>query len=425
MTAEQIACLNHYSQLFVGFSGGLDSTVLMHYLASSPALSAKLSAVYVNHGLSPNALLWQNHCQQISQSLGVRFIAQQVHIDNTSNLEERARTARYEVFNSLVKANECLILAHHQNDQAETVLLNLLRGAGVDGLAAMSEYSMLANGNALIRPLLFCSRSALEAYAAEHQLRWIDDESNQDEHYSRNFLRQTIIPLLQDRWPAAIENIARTSNHCQQAKENLNELALLDCPELSSIQNSLHITSLLVLSPQRITNVLRAWLRKNKVKSPSAAVFARIINEVLYAKQDAMPLVDWEEHSIRRYKDKIYLDTKPQSKVSGVFPWPNFPNPLHLGGTDYVSAVRSTSGLVLPENATLEIAYRHGGATLKWHGQTKELKKLFQQWSVPPWMREYVPLLYVNGQLAAVVGYAISDDFFSRDSAWAWDLIRV
>ena len=188
--------LANYNTLFVGFSGGLDSTVLMHCMASHPALVAKLRAVHVHHGLSVNATAWQAHCQQFCDALGIQLMVLKVTCNNRANIEESAREARYAAFSSLLSDNDCLLLAHHCDDQAETLLLQLLRGAGIDGLAAMPSVNNLSKGQ-LVRPFLQHSRQRLEAYAHQHRLAWINDESNQNSDFSRNYLRNEIMPLLQ------------------------------------------------------------------------------------------------------------------------------------------------------------------------------------------------------------------------------------
>ena len=196
LTADWQQKFTHYQKLVVGFSGGLDSTVLLHHLASQPELIGKLQAVHVHHGLSEHASDWQTHCQRFCDTVNVPLIVRQVTIARRGNIEEGARIARYQVFSSLLNEHELLLLAHHCDDQAETLLLQLLRGAGVDGLAAMASIKHFAKA-AIARPFLQHSRKIIEAYAKEHRLTWVDDESNQDSAFSRNYLRHHIIPLLQ------------------------------------------------------------------------------------------------------------------------------------------------------------------------------------------------------------------------------------
>ena len=444
MNVEWFSRLSHFNKLIVGFSGGLDSTVLLHVLASHPSLLTKLVAVHVNHGLSAHASLWQTHCQQVCHNLDIPFMTQSVQFDRAANIEEGARIARYAVFSSLMTEQDCLILGHHLDDQAETVLLQLFRGAGVDGLAAMSDFGQFELGG-MARPFLSHSREQLEHYAVLHQLSWIEDESNQDINYSRNYLRQQVIPLLQKKWPGVVGNIARAALHCQQAKRNLDTLAAQDVSPLSTstivafgkkstaleensdvlTNNVLLITSLKELSRDRIANALRVWLKNNRVQLPSTATFGRLIDEVIFASSDAMPEVSWADVSVRRYQGHLYLDRKKTKKPLPCVAWSVFPSPLIIADAGInLLAKKSNQGLVIPENTQIFVRFRQGGEEFFWHGQTKRLKKLFQEWGVSPWLRERVPLIYLNDTLAAIVGYAMSDLFFSKESANAWVFVN-
>lgn len=424
LNSAWISRLEDFSKLIVGFSGGLDSTVLLHVLASQSSLQGKLLAVHINHGISKNSDQWQKHCQQFCINLGVDFRSETVEFDRSSNLEERARTARYKVFSSLLTAQDCLILGHHLDDQAETLLLQLFRGAGVDGLAAMSELGQLGL-SVLVRPFLSFSREQLEDYATLHGLTWVEDESNTDISYSRNYLRQKVIPLLADKWPGVVSNLARTATHCQQAKANLDELALIDCQDLLLPKTTLYIEPLKTLNFERLTNVLRVWLKKNQVQLPSTQTFQRLIHEVIWASPDAVPIVTWDKIWVRRYQNYLYLDREemrsPNHSVSSI-DWIEFPKPLVLPDRNLnLSAQKAKQGLMVPLDAKIQVRFRQGGEEFYWRGQTKKLKKLFQEWEVPPWLRDKVPLIYINDQLAAVVGYAVGDLFYSQDQQGIWE----
>jgi tRNA(Ile)-lysidine synthase len=417
LNPEWIARLSEFTQLIVGFSGGLDSTVLVHVLASYPSLRNKLTAVHINHGISSNSLSWQNYCEQFCLKAGINFVSQPIHFDRSANIEDGARIARYKVFSSLLTEQDCLILGHHRDDQAETVLLQLFRGAGIDGLAAMMEVGTLGKGT-IARPLLSYSRQQLELYAASHELQWIEDESNQDSKYSRNYVRHEIMPLLAAKWPGVVANIARTATHCQQAKVNLEELAVQDSPALLAPDTRLFIEPLKALSFERITNVLRSWLKKNQIQLPSTLTFQRLIHEGILASQDAVPMVAWGDIQVRRYQGYLYLDRKDVIKWPSSLEWANFPCPLVLNEYNlHLFAKKANQGLMIPQHAKILIKFRQGGEQFYWHGQNKELKKLFQEWGIPPWQRKKIPLIYLNDQLAAVVGYAVSDLFFSADSS--------
>ncbi|HHF7367018.1 TPA: tRNA lysidine(34) synthetase TilS [Legionella bozemanae] len=474
LSTEWFSRLSHFNKLIIGFSGGLDSTVLLHVLASHPTLLAKLIAVHVNHGISAHAPCWQLHCQQFCQNLGIPLITQSVQFDRSANVEEGARIARYAVFSSLLAEDDCLILGHHLNDQAETVLLQLFRGSGVDGLAAMPDFGQLELGK-IARPFLTHSREQLQDYAAFHHLSWVEDESNEDTSYSRNYLRQQIMPLLQRKWPGVVGNIARTALHCQQAKRNLDMLATQDMTLQENLEkltsNSLLITPLKALGRDRIANVLRVWLKNNQIQLPSTVTFGRLIDEVIFASPDATPVVSWGEVTVRRYQKHLYLDKKNANNLSSCIrtlskraatqemredskrsteaymndsstvstkqacstiefrkrsiEWSAFPLPLVIPDASInLLAKKAKQGLVIPADAKVFVRFRQGGEEFSLHGQTKRLKKLFQEWGVPPWLRERIPLIYFNDKLAAVVGYAMSDLFFIKECSDAWIFVN-
>ncbi len=434
LSAGWIDRLSQFTKLIVGFSGGLDSTVLLHILSSHPLLHHRLTAVHIHHGISPNADYWQRHCEQFCRDLTIPFLSRAVHFDRSANLEEGARVARYAVFSSLLSADDCLFLGHHMDDQAETVLLQLFRGAGIDGLAAMTEWGVLGLGS-MARPLLSYTRIQLEDYAKNHELQWIDDESNQEIKYSRNYLRHEIMPLLTKKWPGVVGNIARTAVHCQQAKVNLDALAHYDSQENTLNHYSLCLAPLKELSLDRIANVLRTWLKNNQVQMPSTLTFQRLIDEVLFASSDANPEVSWDNIIVRRYQQFLYINQKESTNLTAntgpsvkrfhkPITWLHFPLPLILQELNIcLIAKQAEQGLVIPQQAKITVQFRQGGEQIRLHGQTKQLKKLFQEWSVPPWERDTIPLIYINDQLAAVVGYAVSDLFYSKDAPQAWVLL--
>jgi tRNA(Ile)-lysidine synthase len=420
---DWVCKLSSYRKLIVGFSGGLDSTVLLHNLAQQPQLIERLSVVHIDHGLSPNASAWRNHCQDFCNWLQVPLTIQAVEFNRKTNIEAHARTARYQALSSLLAQQECVLLAHHADDQAETVLLQLFRGTGIDGLSAMASIQPLGLGE-LARPLLSHTRERLEIYAHQHDLHWIDDESNDNHHFSRNYLRQKVMPLLEDKWPSVVKNIITCAQHCHQAQVNLEDLAILDYCDLQTAPHILPITDLKTKSFARLVNVLRYWLKKNQVKTPTTNILQRIVTELVYARKDAIPCVEWGNVRIRRFQEQLYLITNLECNSgsletrSASICWENFPAQLSIAH-GYLSAQPASQGLCIPAGSKIIVRFRQGGETFYWRGQTKSLKKLLQQWRIPPWKRETIPLIYINNDLAAVVGYAMSDYFYSTHSpAW-------
>jgi tRNA(Ile)-lysidine synthase len=418
LTDTQIKQLAGFNHLWLGFSGGLDSTVLLHLLVDTPFLLAKMTAVHINHQLNRNAHHWALHCQQLCLQLHIPLIVKKVNVNKINNIEASARAARFEVFGRLLKTNDCLLLAHHKNDQAETILLQLFRGAGINGLSAMPDSRVLATGY-LMRPLLGYTRDKLETYALTHRLTWIEDDSNSDQHFSRNFLRQTIIPKLQTRWPGVITNLARSATHCQKATKLLEELAIIDYPTLLTTGKTLDISVLCRLKPHRIINVLRVWLKINTTILPNTLTVNNLLTELIFANNNANPSVSWRYYCIRRYQQTLYITNNHyNANLQETFVWHDFPNTLSLGNqVGIIDAIISHSGLTKPLGSIMTVGFRSQGERLFWHGQTKSLKKLFQAWKVPPWLRDKIPLVFIDGQLAAVVGFAISDVFYQSQSS--------
>ena len=407
--------LGRYKTLWVGFSGGLDSTVLLHGLIQQPTLKVKVRAVHIHHGLSVNADRWQSHCQQWCQAMDVSLVARSVVLSGNGNVEETARIARYEVFSSLIAEHDCLLVAHHADDQAETLLLQLFRGAGIDGLGAMLPTQPFSQGF-LARPLLQQTRQTLEAYAAAHHLHWIEDESNANTSFSRNYLRHELMPLIKKRWPNAVGNLRRSAVHCQQGKMNLEALANIDCEELATSKDRLLVGPyFLSLDYSRQVNIIRTWLKYNHIRLPSTQILDRLIQDVIFAQTDAMPFVKWGKVIVRRYQKTLYLLQEEVRLSLSCLEWLHFPSPLFLSSQgDFLEALPAGEGLRVPEGSFVQVRFRQGGEQLVWRGQTKQLKKLWQEWGVPPWRRDSTPLLYINHELAAIVGYAVGDRYYHQ-----------
>jgi tRNA(Ile)-lysidine synthase len=231
-----------------------------------------------------------------------------------------------------------------------------------------------------------------------------------------------VIPMLRLRWPKVVNNLVRTSGHCRQAQANLDDLAKMDCPALRQRSPVLPIAALHPLDSARISNVLRLWFKNNKLSLPSTAICKRLIDEVIAASEDADPQVTWNNICVRRYQQALYLMQNETKPLPDRLLWCFFPDPIHLEGIGDLQAKKEANGLVFPPQGQIEIRFRQGGELFNWHGQTKQLKKLFQQWGIPPWLRGRIPLLYVNTQLAAVIGYAMSDRYYRENSANAYQL---
>lgn len=417
--------IHTFENIYIGLSGGLDSMVLLNLLASIPDILPKLSVIHVNHGLSPQADDWEKFCNTQVNKLGINFQSHQVRLDSHSNIESKARNLRYRVFESYINSNkDALILAHHKNDQAETLLLNLFRGSGLKGLSAMTEISLFANGE-LIRPFLNHSREELYEYAISHQLSWIDDESNKDTCFSRNFIRHEIFPLIQSKWPGVVDNIVRTSTLCQLAESQLVEQAKKDV-DISALQsNTLPLTTLKELDENRINYALRYWLESNKIQMPDKNHLDILKREVIFARQDSNPNFTIGDMTIRRYRDKLYLFNHQKNIHFKAICWKDFPDDIALEGLGTLRANPSGDGFQVSSDTSIQVGFRKGGEQFKLNGQTKSLKKWMQEWSIPPWQRAQIPLILVDDELAAVCGYAVGDLFYQKSSGYQFELSVV
>lgn len=408
---------------WIAYSGGLDSHVLLDLCASIRQQTGwEFHAVHVHHGLLPQAEAWTAHCEAVCRDLDLPCLILRVDAKAKpgESPEEAARLARYGALREHLQPGEIILTAQHQDDQAETLLLQLLRGAGLAGLAAMGEISPLEPGW-LLRPLLGFSRQELREYALARGLNWIEDPSNQDSAYDRNFLRNQVIPLLSQRWPGLNKALARTATHCAEAQQQLNDLAADLCATaLNDDGQTLSVTRLQQFKPADQRLVLREWMRVGGFRRPSQAVIERILREVLPARIDKTPLVAWREGEVRRYRDGLYLLPPSQPLDSSqVLAWDGQASLILPQGNGRLTAsIRPAPGIALDcwQSKAIAIRFRQGGESCRLPGRTgtHELKKLFQEKGIPPWLRDRAPLIYLDGELAAVAGWWVCEPFTGK-----------
>jgi tRNA(Ile)-lysidine synthase len=404
-------------RLVVGYSGGVDSHVLLHVLAQQRvALAGKtLAAVYIDHGLQPEASCWGEHCAAICRKLAVPFTVLRVTVRARpgESPEAAARSARYRAFAALLDEASALLTAHQQDDQAETVLLQLLRGTGPRGLAAMPLAAPLGTG-LLLRPLLEISREAILAYAEYHRLRWIEDPSNAHLTFDRNFLRQEILPCLRQRWPGVARTLGRSALLCGEVSELLDSALEDDIKKaVSERADALLLAPLHTLSPPRQRNLLRGWLRSLGLPVPNRAQLEKILTDVLPAAPDRQPQVSWPGAAVRRYRERLYaLPPLPPHDPAAVIPWSG-KSALTLPDGSIVS-LRPHQGVSLRASALRELTvrFRQGGERFHPHGRrhSQTLKKLLQEADIPPWERARLPLLYAGEKLLAVADWWLAAD---------------
>ena len=412
------------NRYLVAFSGGLDSTVLLHALVEARARhGVPLVAVHCQHGLHPAAGEWEAHCERVAASLGVPFVARRLAIAGHAGrgLEAAAREARYAALLALVADGDTVLSAHHEDDQAETLLLNLLRGSGAGGVAGIGAVLAFGSGR-LCRPLLDVPRRELLRYARDAHLDWVDDPSNADMRFDRNWLRHEIMPRLEAHWPGAAARLRRSAGLASEASELLNELADLDLAQAArppGQTDTIDVPALRSLSPARQRNALRRAIARRGLPPPPARRLVEAVETLLPASEDAQPLVSWPGAELRRYRDRLFLLPSPAVAArarSLLLQADGTPLSLGPGLGSLTLSADSRGGIGRDRIGDgLEVRFRAGGERLRPHGrrETHRLKKLLQDESIVPWMRASIPLLYANGTLVAV------GDLWVEHSAWS------
>lgn len=408
-------------RLAIALSGGVDSVVLLHVLSKlSAEIPFSLTAVHVNHGISRNAPLWSQFCSDLCHSYGIPIDIANLNLRKEPgvSLEALAREERYRIF-SRTQA-DCVVLAHHLDDQAETLLLQLLRGAGIKGLSGMPWIRKQPDVAApqLLRPFLEVTRDQIEAYARQHRLNWIYDESNDSVTYNRNFLRHEILPVLKKRYPGYGKTLLRTSRHLSEASQLLDELAEIDSANCLS-GGKLAIDKLRLLSFSRAKNLLRYTLSQQNLPLPSAVKLEDILKQLLSSSADSQIHIRFGDAAIRCFKGLVHIfpeEVTLQAPRPSQFIWQGqLPMILtHLGGT--VRLTETESQGIDPQkifNQSIALRTRQGGEHFKpaCNRPTRRLKNLLQEASIPPWQRRTMPLLFCNDQLIWVPGIGIECNF--------------
>ena len=415
--------------LCVALSGGVDSTALLAALAQIRSDGVRLRALHVNHGLHPNARRWSAHCRKLARQLGVplKVFSVSVARERGASLEEAARVARYRCFAEQLRAGEALLTAHTQDDQLETVLLQLFRGCGLPGLAAMPAVAPLGSGR-LARPLLACSRSQLEAWVRARELTWIEDDTNLDERFDRNYLRRRVLPAVRERWPGVGAAVARSARHAAEAQRLLAALARADL-ERASDGSALSVKALRLLPPDRRRNVLRLWIASGGHTQPDARRLEEIAGPLIDARADAHPRVEWpkeratEAATTRRVVVLRHADLLSIAERGPVLD-------SAAPGTQLGWEWQQSSRCALPDGGALEltperhgpidldalpprlaVTWRRGGERLRVRrgGPRRALKSLLQEARVPLAERARLPLILAEGALIAAADLWIDE----------------
>lgn len=414
--------------LYLAYSGGMDSHVLLHAVAGlRVTVPWQMTALHIDHGLQPDSTKWERHCAAVCAALGVSYRSERVVVRDIAarGLEDAARRARYAALAKLLPPGAVLLTAHHRTDQAETLLLQLLRGAGVPGLAAMAPIAPFGPGR-LARPLLGFERAELARYAAEHDLRWIEDTSNFDVGPARNFLRRRLWPVLSERWPNAGERLAVTAGHLAQADRLLDEIGRTDAAAADDQEGGLRIPALELLSPERRTNVLRYWIRTRTGAAPPEPALREILARIAQAPRTRHAAVSWAGVEVRRYRDHLRV-------VPPIAPtlrdWQTSWDPagvLEIPEVGWQLCARTTVGDGISQERIagkiLRVRMRRGGECCRLRGHRRKVKKLLQEAGIPPWERDHWPLVYADDDLVAIGDRWVCDPFAANANEKGWVL---
>ena len=400
----------------VGLSGGIDSVTLLSIVAElREVLRMSVMAIHVNHGLSLNAERWADFCRVFCDGLDVPLVVEHADLGpwRSLGIEGAAREARYALLRK--HSSDAILLAQHMNDQAETLLIQLFRGAGAAGLAAMPEVD--AGQTKIIRPLLNVSRSDIVAFAQSEALSWVDDESNFDVARPRNFVRHCVLPRLESKYPGVVQRIARSASHLAEASELLGVLGRLDSHWCES-DGALSIIRLRELGELRARNAIRFWTESRGFQAAPTSVAVELWRQLCDSRHDATPEVTIGGACYRRYRNHLYLDNpRRKNAESMIVRWDGSPAiPLdELGGTLlFVPSQGAGLSAAKLHSGRVTVRTRVGGERIRpdFRRPTRTLKSVLQQSGIPVWKRQSLPLLFCDETLVAVPGVA-------DDCAWS------
>lgn len=420
--------LPDHARLLVALSGGLDSTLLLHLAVHCHGHSGAVHAVHINHQLQPNASETESFCRDLCGRLGVPLVVEKVTVgsgeSSAGGIEEAARKARYSALEAMVQRRDLVLMAHHGDDQAETVLFRMLRGSGVAGLSGI-PFSRPLGPATLVRPLLGFERAELERWARSAGLSWVDDPSNTDQRFDRNFLRHTVLPALRERWPGLNRRLRHTADACAESEALNRKLAALQWQAVGGEQNRLPVEGLKTLCLVEQKNLIRWWVRERGFHAPTISSWQQVMQDLIFAREDREPEFRSDGFSLRRFQGDLYL-------VPDHSPLPDVPVTLEPGpGLHFGEWFLKLDPAVTPERPSppIRIFTRQGGERVRFRpdGPSRSLKKWLQEIAVPPWERARLPLVFAGSgdaaELVAIGDLWCSEQYSEGAHAAGWRLV--
>ncbi|QJC36104.1 tRNA lysidine(34) synthetase TilS [Enterobacteriaceae endosymbiont of Donacia cincticornis] len=404
--------LYNFKKILLAYSGGIDSTVLLYNLVKlREKYPLIIRAIHINHNLHKKSDDWMKFCFLNCKKLNVLFIHKNIYINKNNNIEENARKKRYQIFKKIIKDNEILVTAHNLDEQCETFFLFLKRGSGPKGLSSMSTITMINNFK-IFRPFLNISKNEIFNYAIKKKINWIEDPSNKDIKYDRNFLRNIILPKIINRWPFFQKNLARSIKNYDEQEKLLCDLMKPVLIKLIQKNNSLFISPLYSFKENKRNFIIRKWIEYNKYYYlPSRKLLNIIWNEIICCKNNNNPQIKIGEYSIRKYKNYLFCIKYFPNLKNNILIWNDFkkslilPNKLgKLTILYHENNKKKITHIKKPENK--EIVYiKFNNPTEKYYFNNSEYKKninnIWKNLNIPKWEREQIPLLFYNEKLIA------------------------
>jgi len=420
-----MACLPQTRMYWVGFSGGADSSALLNALHENrDELQAPIHAVHFHHGLNPGADSWQQHCQNFCQERDISFTSHKLEISRAkkTSIEEESRNLRYLAIGEMLQRSDIYLTAHHADDQAETLFLNLMRGSGVEGLAGIPQLRNLGKGW-VARPLLSTRRTELESYLIRLGIDWLEDPSNKDESFDRNFLRNFLFPQLETRWPGVVKRLTRTSRTARISSMALADFIDIHCGDLLHNRYAMPLRPFLQLEPPLRSLVLRQWLRQQEIPALPEVRLNEFIKQIAGSTNTSQAEVRWGGWQIKLYGNLIWLQDQVIPALESCKDW-TVGAKMELGES-LGRLVLHGSEITLPGG--WRVASRRKGARIRLHdlGGRRKLKDLFRESAIPPWLRSSIPVLYWDGEAVAigdwVIAHRLQKWLDSHDVEYRWE----